>query len=31
MFNVTIIFTEASTDLEQYIRDDFTISIRHIR
>lgn len=23
--------TDASTDLEQYIRDDFTISLRHIR
>lgn len=23
--------TVASTDLEQYIRDDFTISLRHIR
>lgn len=25
------LFIDASTDLEQFIRDDFTISLRHVR
>lgn len=30
-FSLRLPLTDASADLEQYIRDDFTISLRHIR